>query len=109
MIEKFYSRKSPLVVGLGFPDYTLAVDADAEHCLKEAPHWHLCYKGRPIARITNYCCWTSWPPVSQEIRLRAEELTKKYIVEIANACGQSTIKPTQDILQINAYYAALGM
>lgn len=108
MFDESCDRQSPLQVALGFPGYVLKVDTDMKHCLKEAPHWHLYFNGKAIARITNYGCWTSWPLVSQEIRLKAEALTRKYIVEIAHACGQSTINPTSEIQQVNAYYATLG-
>ena len=79
----------PLEVRLSDPNYVLRVDASIKHCLKEAPHWHLWYRGKPIARITTYGVWTSWPPVSQEIRLEAEDLTWRYFLLITSACGQS--------------------
>lgn len=87
-----FARKSPLVVELSDKGYTLRVDADPKHCLKEAPHWHLYHDCLPIARITNYGVWTSFPiGIDSEIRREAEKLTQEYICEIAFACGQSTI------------------
>lgn len=89
---ELFVRKSPLVVELSDKRYTLRVDADPKHCLKEAPHWHLYRDRLPIARITNYGVWTSFPiDLDSEIRREVEKLTQEYICEIASACGQSTI------------------
>lgn len=97
---KNFTKKSPLEVRLSNPDYVLRVDADANNRSKQSAHWYLWYKGKPIARITTYGVWTSWPPVSRKIRLEAEALTWRYFLLITSACGQS---PENDMSVLRRY------
>jgi hypothetical protein len=83
--------RSPFVYKLSNPDYVLAIDSDKSHFEKENAHWHLCYKEKPIARITAYGCWTSFPKVPTDIRLEAEAITSEKMIAIIRACGKTPI------------------
>jgi hypothetical protein len=83
--------RSPFFVVLSDPDYALAVDSDPKHFEKENAHWHLCHHGKPIARISAYGCWMSWPKVPTAIRLEAEEITSRMMIKIIRVCGKNPI------------------
>ena len=83
--------RSPFFVVLTDPNYVLAMDSDMKHFEKESAHWHLCYHDRPIARITAYGCWTSFPKVPREIRMEAEEITVNQMFKLIRACGKTPV------------------
>lgn len=83
--------RSPFFVVLSDPDYALAVDSDPKHFEKENAHWHLCYKGKPIARLSAYGCWTNYPKVPLAIRMEAEAITSNMIIQVIRACGKQPV------------------
>ncbi len=98
-----FVEKSQFIATLSNPRFVLAIDNDDKHLDKESPHWHLCHNGVPIARITAYGCWTSWPPVSPEIKKEAEKLTAKYMISLIRACHKSPITEPQLISKRAGY------
>ena len=87
-----FTERSPMWVKLSDENYCLAVEENPPY--KESPHWHLCFHGEPIARITAYGVWTSWPKISEKLRLEAEELTREHMFDIIHACGQRAVSET---------------
>jgi len=86
-----FVERSPFTVTLSNPDYVLAIDDNKEHFNKENAHWHLCFKGNPVARISAYGCWMSWPQVPNNIRLEAEAVTYERMIDIILACGKRPV------------------
>lgn len=86
-----FVERSQFAATMSDPRFVLAMDNDAKHLDKESPHWHLCRNGVPIARITAYGCWTSWPPIPRNIKQEAEYLTEKHMISLIRACGKKPI------------------
>lgn len=102
--------ESPLVVYLSDKRYSLRVDLSSSHRQKQAPHWHLYRDNLPIARITNYGVWTSFPiGLSLDIRSEVEKITSAHLREIALACGQTTINDATTYRRYRLYSFASGL
>ena len=59
--------------------YSMELDIRKRDCNSgEAPHWHLCHKGRRIGKIFTDGQWAASPEVSPFIIREAERLTKRF-------------------------------
>ena len=64
--------------------YSMEVDVSRWDCAREAPHWHLCERGRRVGQIfVGSSTFTELPSgVNNRIVNKAIELTQNYASEI---------------------------